>query len=108
MRTATQSFFTYESGENFSTYANCGNAYDPTLETILDDVPPELDFCNGDIGCILDGVEIGTDAATDYEADPAIERPREVATEPPSPSPPTDRTESGANGDPHCKCRCSE
>ena len=106
VRTASESFFTYESGKSFYTYAHCGNAYDPTLETILNDIPAELDFCKGDIGCILDGIEIGTDAAQDYEADPALERPREIATDPPTPAPtppPTPEGGAGSNGDPHCK-----
>jgi len=110
VRGESESFFTYESPDKgFYSYANCGNAYDPTLEKLLDDVPEELtNICNGDIGCILDGQEIGADAAQDYEADPALKRPKEIPPPPtPAPTPAPQRNpesnSAGSNGDPHCK-----
>lgn len=126
--TYLESSFTYEDGEDFYTYAHCGNAYDPTIETILDDVPNDLDdICKGDIGCIMDGKEIGNDAALDYEEDPAVERERETKaptaspttssapttslspTFEPSSSPSQARSSTSnaqINGDPHCKYPC--
>lgn len=106
VRGASESFFTYESDKTFYSYANCGNAYDPTLENLLNNVPPELDFCNGDIGCILDGQEIGVAAAQDYQEDPAVQRPKEESPGPaPTPEPPRnpESNPAGSNGDPHCK-----
>ena len=60
VKNSAYSLFAYEAGKSFDTYAHCDNDYDDTLENLVNNNgDPELTaLCNGDIGCILDGVEL--------------------------------------------------
>ncbi|KAL3918506.1 MAG: hypothetical protein SGILL_004205, partial [Bacillariaceae sp.] len=87
LATASESYFTYEPGKDFYDYALCGNAYDPTLEIMLNDAPAELTgLCGDDVGCLIDGMALGLDAATAYLEDPALDRTY-APTESPTQSP---------------------
>lgn len=89
VKNSADSLFAYEAGKSFDTYAHCDNDYDDTLENLVNNNgDPELTaLCNGDIGCILDGVELGFQAALDYVAEPAIERELKVPPVVPTASP---------------------
>ncbi|KAL3918878.1 MAG: hypothetical protein SGILL_004036 [Bacillariaceae sp.] len=75
LATASESLFTYEPGTDFYDYALCGNAYDPTLENLVLNPPQDiLDLCGDDLGCLIDGGELGAEAAAVYLEDPALDR----------------------------------
>ena len=97
-RSPSESIFSYVGDKDFYTYAKCGNAYDPSMEEILDNIPPELEFCNGDIGCLIDGEFAGPEAGEDYLKEPALKRTYEP-TPAPSP-PPTSGPTGGPTGGP--------
>jgi len=70
-----ESFFTYEPSKDFYDYAHCGNAYNPDLEDQVNDADPDLqDLCDGDLGCVLDGIVLGEDAAEEELENPANDR----------------------------------
>ncbi|CAJ1970372.1 unnamed protein product [Cylindrotheca closterium] len=71
------SYFTYESGKEFSDYENCGKDYNPTLENIINDAKQDennenVKICGDDIGCLIEGEILGTEAAKVYLEEPAI------------------------------------
>jgi len=65
-------------GKQFSDYENCGKEYDPTLENIINDVKYDennenIKICgDDDIGCLIEGETLGTEAAEAYLEEPAI------------------------------------
>jgi len=104
-RTPEETIFSYEGDKDFFDYAKCGNAYDPSMEEILKNVPKELEFCKGDFGCLIDGEFVGEEAAEDYIDEPALKRTKEP-TPAPTPAPtlatpaPTSGPTNGPTGGP--------
>lgn len=67
MRNESESLFTYETGKSFSEFENCDGVYDSTFESSVTSAPTWLiDICGDDIGCIIDGLNLGPGAAADY------------------------------------------
>jgi len=102
--------FTYDSCASFDTVSVPDEKYDPTTEEKVQNPPGEIaDICGDDIGCIIDGVTLGEDAAEEFIENPAIER-KPVEEEPP-PVKLSDSEDDGiitpgpgsGSGDPHFK-----
>lgn len=73
-----ESFFAYEEGKSFADYAHCEIPYDPELENEInniDNVDPDLkQLCEEDLGCLLEGITLGIDAAKEEIENPANNR----------------------------------
>jgi len=74
--------------------------YDDTMEKLVNDAGSELDGCKGDLGCLVDGVTLGKEAAEEIQKNPGFGlagaapfQEQRVARE----------IRSGSRGDPHFK-----
>eukprot|EP00980_Cylindrotheca_fusiformis_P017243 scaffold5322_cov88-Cylindrotheca_fusiformis.AAC.5 len=66
----SDSYFTYEPGTDFDFFDKCDNPYPVELEEAVENADPDLiEKCKGDIGCIIDGDALGTEAADEYLED---------------------------------------
>eukprot|EP00980_Cylindrotheca_fusiformis_P013275 scaffold3374_cov141-Cylindrotheca_fusiformis.AAC.6 len=68
----SDSYFTYEPGTDFDFFDKCDNPYPVELEEAVGKADPEIvKKCKGDVGCIIDGDALGTEAADEFLEDPA-------------------------------------
>jgi hypothetical protein len=71
----SQSLFGYEEGQDFTTFSDPDQEYDPEIEIAIDNVSDEIiEICGDDVGCRIDGENLGTGAAEDFVENPASQR----------------------------------
>eukprot|EP00980_Cylindrotheca_fusiformis_P024287 scaffold11714_cov153-Cylindrotheca_fusiformis.AAC.1 len=71
----SESYFTYEPGTDFDFFDKCDNPYPVELEEAVENADPDLvEKCEGDIGCIIDGDALGTEAADEFLEDPGNDK----------------------------------
>jgi len=70
-----ESLFNYEEGQDFTTFSDPTQDYDPEYENTVNNVSDDIiDICGDDLGCRIDGESLGTDAAVEYVENPASKR----------------------------------
>jgi hypothetical protein len=70
-----ESLFNYEPGQDFSTFSDEAQKYDPEYEDSINNVSEEIiEICGDDVGCRIDGESLGNEAAEDYVENPASQR----------------------------------
>jgi hypothetical protein len=96
--TENDSLFNYTPGsDGFATYSTPDEVYDPAIETAVNNVDQNVvNICGDDIACRLDGDQMGTEAAHEYQETPAAHREPAEDTTPP---PPLIYINSGSDGD---------
>jgi len=93
--TASEAIFVYEDGKDFDYYDHCSDDYDPALEEIITEAPPDVaNLCGDDLGCLIDGTNLGEPAALEFLDNPAHERVEVLSV-------PCDMT-TGTTANPNC------
>jgi hypothetical protein len=104
------SIFTYDVCASFDTVSVPDQKYNPEIEDIVNNPPPEIaEICGDDLGCIIDGVTLGEGAADEFIDNPAVKRqPVEEEPQPVILNGPEDDNNvnpgpGSGSGDPHFK-----
>jgi hypothetical protein len=104
------SIFTYDVCASFDTVSVPDQEYNPEIEEIVNNPPPEIaEICGDDLGCIIDGVTLGEGAADEFIDNPAVKRqPVEEEPQPVILNGPEDDNNvnpgpGSGSGDPHFK-----
>ena len=97
VRDATNSIFTYKSGESFASFFGCDEDYRNDIESAVDSAGAELrTVCGSDLACLVDGICGGlSDAvAVVQDAEAIVAQQEEDNPLPPSPSPSSSPSDS--------------
>eukprot|EP00980_Cylindrotheca_fusiformis_P027879 scaffold22562_cov153-Cylindrotheca_fusiformis.AAC.1 len=70
---ASDSLFTYEPGTDFATFDKCDHPFPIELTQAVEEADlGSVLRCHGDIGCIIESVALGAEAAAEYLIDPGL------------------------------------
>jgi len=70
-----ESLFNYEEGQSFERFSDPGQTFDPEFQDEIENADANIvEICGDDMGCRIDGANLGPEAAEEYNDIPASHR----------------------------------